>query len=90
MNVLLVCDVLGEENNGTTHAAMNLIRHLKSCGDHVRILCGDQDKKGVENYYVVPTLKYGPIINYLFKKNNVTLAKPDTKIIKQALQGVDI
>ena len=29
MIITIVCDVLGEENNGTTVAAMNLIRHLK-------------------------------------------------------------
>lgn len=28
--ITIVCDVLGEENNGTTIAAMNLIRFLKS------------------------------------------------------------
>lgn len=90
MNVLLVCDVLGEENNGTTHAAMNLIRYLRSCGDNVRILCGDQDKKGVDSYYVVPSLNCGPLINYILKKNNVTLAKPNAKVIAQALEGIDI
>ena len=30
MKITIVCDVLGEENNGTTIAAMNLIRFLKS------------------------------------------------------------
>lgn len=90
MNVLLVCDVLGEENNGTIHASMNLFRHLKSCGDNVRVLCADQSKKGKENYFVVPNLKLGCIINYIFKKNNVAPAKPNTKIINKALDGVDI
>lgn len=42
MKIVVVCDVLGEENNGTTIAAMNLIRHLKSQGHEVRILCADQ------------------------------------------------
>ena len=28
MKITIVCDVLGEENNGTTLAAMNLIRAL--------------------------------------------------------------
>lgn len=32
MKILVVCDVLGKENNGTTIAAMNLIRYLKSRG----------------------------------------------------------
>ena len=32
MNITIVCDVLGEENNGTTLAAMNLIRALRGKG----------------------------------------------------------
>ncbi|MCQ2799701.1 MAG: glycosyltransferase [Bacilli bacterium] len=90
MKVLVVCDVLGQENNGTTIAAMNLIRYLRSKGDEVRILCADQDKKGVEDYYVVPNLYLGLLVKYLLKKNNVTLSLPVKKVILKALDGVDI
>lgn len=77
MKVLIVCDVLGEENNGTTIATTNLIKYLKRQGDEVRILCADQDKKGQENVYVVPNIYLGLIINNILKKNNVNLAKPE-------------
>ena len=30
MKIAIICDVLGKENNGTTVAAMNLIRSLKA------------------------------------------------------------
>ena len=63
MTVVIVCDVLGVENNGTTIAAMNLIRHLRSQGHRVRILCADQDKKGQEDVYVVPNLNLGRPLN---------------------------
>ncbi len=53
MIVTVVCDVLGEENNGTTVATMNLVRYLKSRGDTVRILCADQSRKNDENVYTV-------------------------------------
>ena len=56
MKILVVSDVLGEENNGTTIAAMNLIRYLKASGDEVRVLCADQDKKELPGYYIVPNL----------------------------------
>lgn len=39
MRITIVCDVLGEENNGTTLAAMNLIRSLKAKGHTLTILC---------------------------------------------------
>ena len=90
MIITIVCDVLGEENNGTTIAAMNLIRHLKSRGHTVRILCGDQDKKGQENVYVVPNYNLGKFLNAYVKKVGVTLAKPESTIIKRAIRGADI
>ena len=47
MIITIVCDVLGEENNGTTLAAMNLIRALRAKGHTVTILCPDAQKQGV-------------------------------------------
>ena len=89
MTITVVCDVLGEENNGTTIAAMNLIRFLKSQGHTVRILCGDQNKKGQENVYVVPNFNLGKLLNAYVKKVGVTLAKPVDNIIRKALKGSD-
>ncbi len=90
MIVTIVADVLGEENNGTTIACMNLIRHLRSQGDTVKVLTCDKTKKGLKDYFIVPTINLGPIINYMVKINNVELAKPDKKIIREALEGSDI
>ena len=89
MKVLLVSDVLGKENNGTTIACMNLARYLQSQGDEVRFLCCDQDKKGVPGYYITRKRSFGPL-NFIVEKNQVALAKPDKKTILQALEGVDI
>ncbi len=90
MIITIVCDVLGKENNGTTVAAMNLIRFLKSQGHTVRILCADKDKKGQENVFVVPNYNFGKILNAYVEKVGVTLAKPQKDIIVDALTGVDI
>lgn len=89
MTITIVCDVLGEENNGTTIAAMNLIRYLKSQGHDVRILCGDQNKKNEEGYYVVPNYNLGKLLNAYVNKVGVTLAKPELNVIKKALKGTD-
>ena len=89
MKITVVCDVLGKENNGTTIAAMNLIRYLKERGHQVRILCCDQDKAGQPDYFVVPTRSFGPFNGYV-EKNGVSIAKPDRDIVKQALEGADI
>lgn len=90
MLVTIIADVLGKENNGTTVACMNLYRYLTSVGDIVRIVCCDKDKEGMENYYVVPTLNLGCIINYFVAKNHVSLAKADKKILTNAIKGSDV
>lgn len=89
MKVCIVADVLGEENNGTTKACMNLVRYLKSKGDTVNIICCDQDKKGVEGYFVVPCLNLGPI-NAVLRRNNVSLSWPKKKVIAEAIEGCEI
>ena len=88
MIICVVCDVLGEENNGTTIAAMNLIRSLRKKGHTVRVVCPDEDKQGQPDYYVVKHFVFGPVENYL-KKNGVTVAKPDKETLKRAFDGAD-
>lgn len=89
MTITIVCDVLGEANNGTTIAALNLIRSLKKRGHTVRVVCSDQNRKGQNGFYVVPNLNLGPLLNRYLQKNGVTLAKADKKIISSALDGAD-
>lgn len=45
VKITIVCDVLGEENNGTTIAAMNLIRSLKAKGHNVTVVCPDESRR---------------------------------------------
>ena len=88
MTITVVCDILGEENNGTAVVTMNLIRYLRSEGHTVRVLCADQSKKGLENYFVAPVKNFGPL-NGLVRKVGVTLAKADKRVVAAALEGAD-
>ena len=90
MVVTIVADVLGKENNGTTIACMNLIRHLIESGDEVRVLCADRDKKDLPGYFVCPKLYLGFVINYILKKNEVSLARASKKVITKALEGANV
>ena len=85
MNIAVICDVLGEENNGTTIAAMNLIRTLRAKGHQVRVVSPDANRAGEPGYYVVPTRNLGIFNNYV-AKNGVSLAKPVRSILEAALQ----
>lgn len=90
MIVLVACDVLGAETNGTTIAATNLINYLRANGHTVRVLCCDKDKQGVKDYYVVPNYDFGKFLNNYVSKVGVTIAKPQRDIVVEALTGVDI
>ena len=89
MNITIVCDVLGEPNNGTSLAAYNLINSLLEKGHTVRVVCPDPDKMGQQGYYILRTLNVGPFNNYL-AKNGVSLAKGDKTVIYQACKDADI
>ena len=89
MKITVVCDVLGAENNGTTIAAMNLIRSLKAKGHDVIVVCSDEDKKGKNGYVVMPQLNLGPLNGYV-KKNGVALSRADNKVLEPVIWDSDV
>lgn len=89
MRVTVICDVLGAENNGTTIAAMNLIRSLREKGHEVRVVCPDESRRGQAGFYVVPTYNFGPLNRYV-EKNGVVLAKPVEQTLRAAITGADV
>ena len=89
MKIVIVCDVLGNPNNGTTLAAYNLINFLKGRGHDVTVVCADQDKKGAEGFEVVPIKNLGPF-NLILRANNVYLAKSDKKLLSRVIAGADV
>ncbi len=89
MTLTIICDVLGEENNGTTIAAMNLIRSMRAKGHTVRVICPDEFRRGEPDYFVAGTLDLGPLLNWRIKKNGVVLMKPSREILEEALEGAD-
>lgn len=89
MRILIVADVLGKKNNGTTMAAYNLIESLIKRGHDVRVLCGDSDKKDVAGYFVCNTVNFGMFNGYV-QSNGIAPAKADDAVINRALEGVDV
>jgi len=88
MIITIVADVFGQANNGTTIAAIHLIQTLTKAGHTVRVLCPDNDKKSEKDYFIVPTLRFGPF-QPIVDHNGVVLAKPDNTTIQKALEGCD-
>lgn len=89
MKILIVTDVLGVANNGTTVASYHLAKSLRERGHEVTFLCADQSKIGQPGFFVCPTINFGKLLNAYVAKNEVTLAKADMKIIQAALEGID-
>ena len=89
MKIAVICDVLGDENNGTTIAAMNLIRSLRDKGHTVRVVCADQSRAGSPDYYIVPKFNFGPFNRYV-EKNGVAPARVDHPILESAIADADI
>lgn len=90
MKVTIICEVLGEANNGTTIAAMNLINYLTKKGHDVKVVCPDADKKNKENYYIIPTAHFGPLANKILEMNKIVVAKYDKTTIYDAVKDADI
>lgn len=89
MRIAIVCDVLGRENNGTTIAAMNLIRSMKARGHEVTVVCPDEDKRDKPGYVVMPTMNLGPINGYV-AKNGVSLARGVKKLLEPVIVNSDV
>ena len=89
MKITVVCDIYGKENNGTAVVTYNLIRFLEGQGHDVRVLCADQASKGKPNHYVVPNMHFGKALDAYVAKVGVSIARPQKRVIKAALEGVD-
>ena len=90
MKVTVICDVLGEANNGTTLAAKNLITYLVEQGHTVRIVSPDPTTEGEEGYYVVPPLHLGFVADKILEMNGVQPAKADKGILREAIKDSDV
>ena len=66
MIIAIICDVLGEANNGTTIAALNLIRSLREKGHTVRVVCADPERAGMPDHYIVPRYNFSPFLHSPF------------------------
>lgn len=92
MKIVIVCDILGKKNNGTSIASYNLINSLKEKGHSVKVVCCDLDEsENNENgqFIVLDKLNLGPL-NKIVERNGVSLPLKDKKKIVEAIKGCDI
>ena len=82
-------DVLGQKNNGTTIAALNLAEYLKSRGHNVRIICPEGSQAPGFDCYLLPHKSLFPFDKYV-EKNGVVIAKAKTDVIEKAIKDADV
>lgn len=90
MRITIICEVLGEANNGTTIAALNLINYLKSKGHDVKVVCPDEEKRDWPGYYILPKADMGRFMNWIVERNDVKLAGFDKDVLYEAVKDADI
>lgn len=90
MKITIICEVLGQPNNGTSVAAYNLINYLREEGHEVTVVCPDEDKKGVNGYVVLPLENMGAVARGFFERNNVVLPRYDEEILTRAVKDADV
>jgi len=92
MNITIACDVLGEANNGTTIATLNLIRYLLKKGHNLKVISNSFEGCDipVECQCHLPTLNLGSLANEIIEKNGVSLAKIDNKVLYDAIEWADV
>ena len=90
MKIVIVCDILGKKNNGTSMASYNLINFLKSKGHEVKVLCCDLDEnENTEGFIIFNKLNLGPL-NKIVERNGVSLPLRDKKRITNAIKDCDL
>ena len=90
MKIVIVCDILGKKNNGTSMASYNLINFLKAKGHEVKVICCDLDEnENKEGFILLNKINLGPL-NKIVKRNGVALPRRDKEVITEAIKGCDI
>lgn len=86
--ILIVADVLGEENNGTTITIKRLIDGLKKRDFDVYVLSPLSENKK-EGYYSLKKRNFFIFNNYV-QKNGVCLGVPNRTLLEELVKKVDI
>lgn len=88
MKVAMICDVMGQPNNGTTLAALNLIRYLRDAGHTVTVVAPGGEAS--DGYLPVRVWHAGPLIDRILRMNGVELAVPDKQLLEAVIREADV
>ena len=87
MVITFVMDQYGETSNGTSSTAMRFAEKLKEKGHEVRVITASA--MSGDGIYNLPEFRI-PVFQYIIDKNGMKFAKPNEKVIRQAVAGSDV
>lgn len=86
MIITFICDIYGSNNNGMVVAINRLKEELLKRGHIIRIVANFNDSN--EKYYLEKR-NFG-VLNKVFDKNNIVLAKPNIQVFTDAIKDADL
>ena len=87
MKILLFIDQYDGANNGTTISARRFSEELRRRGHEVRVVC--EGEASDETRYCVRAMRI-PGFNRIIRKQGMVLARPDDRVITEALEWADV
>lgn len=87
MNILIVADVFGQHNNGTTIAAERFMRAMEERGHSVKVAAHCEERA---DCIQLPRRRIPFFNRYVEVKNGVVLAKPDRRVLRAAIREADV
>lgn len=83
LTIVLVCDTIGHEGNGTSNSALQFAEELERLGHHVRFV-----GIGSREYPAQP--EWIPLVTRVASWQQMQFARPDEALFRRAFSGADI
>lgn len=91
MKILFVINCFYTKGNGLDESARRTVSYLRKAGHDVRILSGrNPDIHGKQPEYMLEPLHVKGFIGDLIEEQGYVFAKPDKKVIEQAIEWADV
>lgn len=90
MIITIIADIYGEENNGTVATTNRLMQHMIKRGHSIRLVSTYAGKDTKDIQYFVTKKRNFYVFNKYISANGAVFAKPDRKILEEAIKGSDV
>lgn len=89
MKIAIVIDVYKDKGNGTSRSAQYFVEQLEKRGHEIVVLCVGKEKGQFGNEFHFENINI-PIYQKICEQQHAILAKPDDKLIYEAIKNVDV